>query len=126
MSLRTPVARARGLGSAREGAHHWWLQRVTAVAMVPLTLWFVIAVIAHMGATHAEMVAWLSHPLSAAMMIAFVTAGFYHAALGMQVVYEDYVHPRWLEVTLIVGTKLVLAFLAIACVVSVLKIAFGG
>ena len=132
MSLRTPIARARGLGSAREGAHHWWLQRLTAVALVPLTLWFVISVIGMIGAAdsadagYAAMVAWMSGPVSATLMIGFIAAGFYHAALGMQVVYEDYIEPKWLEVAVNLATRLVLAFFGIASIVSVLMIAFGG
>jgi succinate dehydrogenase / fumarate reductase membrane anchor subunit len=124
--LRSAVGRARGLGSAREGAHHWWVQRVSAVALIPLTLWFVVSVIGLMGADHATMVAWVRNPITASLLIALVTAVFYHAALGMQVVYEDYVEPRWLEVAVTVGTKLICAFLGIASVVSVLMIAFGG
>ena len=132
MSLRTPIARARGLGSAREGAHHWWVQRLTAVALVPLTLWFVISVIVMIAAAdsadagYAAMVEWLSGPISATLMIGFLAFGFYHAALGMQVVYEDYIEPKWLEVAVNVGTKLALAFFGIASIVSVLMIAFGG
>ena len=125
-TLRTPVGLARGLGSAREGAHHWWVQRVSAVALVPLTLWFVVSVIGLTGADHDTMVAWVRGPITASLLIALIVAGFYHAALGMQVVFEDYLEPRWLEITAIVGTKLICAFLAIASVVSVLMIAFGG
>src|SRR5271169_2693566 len=90
--LRSPLGRALGLGSAKEGVEHWWMQRVTAVALVPLTLWFVIALIAHLGADHAAVVAWLRSPLTAVAMILAVVATFVHMALGLQVVIEDYVH----------------------------------
>ena len=125
-SLRTPVGLARGLGSAREGAHHWWVQRVSAVALVPLVPWFAVSVIGLFGADYETTVAWVRDPITASLLIALVIATFYHAALGMQVVFEDYLEPRWVEVTAIVVTKLICAFLAIASVVSVLMIAFGG
>lgn len=132
MSLRTPVARARGLGSAKEGAHHWWVQRLTAVALIPLTIWFAISVIGMIAAAdsgdagYAAMVGWMRNPIAATLMIGLLVAGFYHAALGMQVVYEDYIEPKWLEVAVNVVTRLVLAFFGIASIVSVLMIAFGG
>jgi succinate dehydrogenase / fumarate reductase membrane anchor subunit len=125
-SLRTPVGRARGLGSAREGAHHWWVQRVSAVALVPLTLWFVVSVLGLMGADHQTMVGWVQNPVTASLLIALIAATFYHAALGMQVIFEDYLEPRWLELSAIVATKLICALLGIASAVSVLMIAFGG
>ena len=126
MQLRTPLARARGLGSAKEGVHHWWLQRMTAIALVPLTFWFVIAVIGHIGASHAEMVEWLGNPFSAALMVSLIVALFYHAALGMQVVYEDYVRPHGLMIAVTIGTKLLCFLLAAAAIISVLKLALGG
>ena len=125
-SLRTPVGFARGLGSAREGAHHWWVQRVSAVALVPLTLWFSVSVIRLLGADYETMVAWVGSPLTASLLIALIIATFYHAALGMQVVFEDYLEPKWVEITAIIATKLICTFFAIASVVSVLMIAFGG
>jgi len=124
-TLRTPLALARGLGSAKYGTEHWWHQRLTALALVPLTLWFVIAVIIHLGADHVEMVAWLKSPYSAAMMILFLGVGFHHAAAGMQVVLEDYVHNEFAKVASIVVTKFVLYALAAMCIVSVLKLTFG-
>ena len=92
MNLRTPLSQVRGLGSAKEGVSHWWWQRLTAVALVPLTLWFVISVIAHMGADYEAMRAWVGSPSVAVTMVLLIAATFYHLKLGAQVVIEDYVH----------------------------------
>ena len=126
MTLRTPVGRARGLGSAKEGVHHWWMQRVTAVALVPLALWFVASLVGLAGADYAEVRDWVAHPLSATLLISLIVATFYHAALGMQVVYEDYVHPHGLKIIIDVATKLVFFAFAVASIFSVLKLAFAG
>src|SRR4029077_16355347 len=90
--MRSPLGRAIGLGSAKEGVNHWWAQRVTALALVPLTLWFVIAVIGLIGADRQALGAWLHNPVAAMLMILLLVATFYHAALGLQVVIEDYVY----------------------------------
>ena len=126
MSLRTPVARARGLGSAKDGLHHWWVQRVSAVALIPLTIWFVASVVGLAGADHAAVAAWIGNPVVAVLMVLLVTATLYHAQLGMQVVYEDYIHTHWLKITADVGTKLASLVLAAATIFAVLQIALGG
>ena len=92
MSLRTPLGRVRGLGSAKEGTAHWWAQRLTAIALVPLVLWFAVSLIVLAGADHATVAAWLRDPVAAVLMLLLILAGFHHAQLGMQVVIEDYVH----------------------------------
>jgi len=125
MSLRSPLARVRGLGSAKDGTHHFWMQRLTAVALVPLTLWFVVGVIGHIGADQAAMKAWMSSPVSAALMIAFVAVAFHHGQLGIQVVIEDYVHDEGLKIAGIVVVKLVSVILALAAIVSVLRLALA-
>ena len=126
MSLRTPVARARGLGSAKEGLHHWWVQRVSAVALIPLTIWFVASVVGLAGADHAAVAAWIGNPVVAVLLVLLVSAALYHAQLGMQVVYEDYIHSHWLKIAADVGTKLLSLVLAAATIFAVLKIALGG
>ncbi|NKD77162.1 succinate dehydrogenase, hydrophobic membrane anchor protein [Haematospirillum sp. H1815] len=126
MTLRTPLSRARGLGSAHEGAHHWWQQRVTAVAMIPLVFWFVASLASHVGADHAAMRGWLSSPLNATLLIALLVAVFHHAQLGLQVVFEDYVHCNAAKVAGIIVTKLLAVLFGIFSVVSVLMIAMGG
>lgn len=126
MSLRTPVGRARGLGAAKDGVHHWWVQRVSAVALIPLSLWFVASVVGLVGADHAAVSAWLANPIVAVLTVLLIAAALYHAQLGMQVVYEDYVHAHWLKVTADVATKLAALALGVATIFAVLKIALGG
>ena len=125
MNLRTPLARARGLGSAKSGTHHWWMQRLTAVALVPLSLWFVASLINMATANHATVVAWLNSPVAAVLLCALIVAIFYHGQLGLQVVVEDYVHGAPKTVTLIAST---LAHLFIGCagIYSVLRVGFGA
>lgn len=125
MSLRSDLGRVRGLGSAKEGSHHWWHQRLTAIALVPLSLWFVVVLLGRLEATHAETVAWISSPLVAVMLIALIISTFYHTILGLQVVIEDYIHLEWAKITLLILTKLGFAFGGLLGVVAVLKISFG-
>ncbi|MEO3435402.1 succinate dehydrogenase, hydrophobic membrane anchor protein [Inquilinus sp. CAU 1745] len=125
-SLRTPIALARGLGSAKEGVHHWWMQRLSAVALIPLTLWFVASIVAMAGADYAAFAAWISNPVVAILMILLVVATFYHAQLGLQVVYEDYIHTHLLKIAADVGTKLAATVLALGAVFAILKIALGA
>jgi succinate dehydrogenase / fumarate reductase membrane anchor subunit len=126
MSIKTSAKRVHGLGSAKEGVHHWWMQRLTAVLLIPLSLWFVASLWYLFGATRAELIDWLSGPISCTFLILLILAGFYHAKLGMQVVIEDYVSNKfwhtWLQVVVTLGCST----LATACVVSVLKLALGG
>jgi succinate dehydrogenase / fumarate reductase membrane anchor subunit len=125
-SMRTPVARARGLGAAKEGVQHWWAQRVSAAALVPLALWFVASIIGLAGADHAAVVEWLSNPLVTVLMIVLIGTTFYHASLGMQVVYEDYIHTHWLLIVVNVGTKFLCVLLAASAILAVLKISLGA
>ena len=124
--LRTPLGRALGLGSAKEGVEHWWLQRVTAVALVPLVLWFVAALLAHLGADHAAAVAWLRSPLTAIAMVLLVVATFVHMALGLQVVIEDYVHHEGAKIASLVLVRLACWALGAAALFAVLRVAFGS
>lgn len=125
-SLRTPLAHARGLGSAKSGFAHWRGLRVTALALIPLTIWFVIAVIAHLGAPLPVVRAWLAHPVNAALFILFIAIGLHHAANGLTEVYEDYVHGHYAKLVSDLATKGLAVFLAAAMIVSVLKIAILG
>ncbi len=124
--MSSPLARAIGLGSAKEGVEHWWAQRVTAVALVPLVLWFVIAVIGLVGADRAAVIAWVKSPMPAVFLILLLVATFYHTALGLQVVIEDYVHSEGLRL----GTLMVMRFLCIVLalrgVIAVLMMALGA
>ena len=120
--LRSPLGRARGLGSARAGSHHWWAQRLTAIALVPLTLWFIFSVIHLTGATHQVVTAWLSSPLTLGLMLALIIATFHHLQLGVQVVIEDYVHDERTKLSAVLVMKALCILLALVCIVSVLKI----
>ena len=125
-NLRSPLAEARGLGSAKYGTEHWWHQRLISIALVPLTVWFVLAVIAHLGAGYDEFVAWMRSPFSAIMMILTVALTFHHAQSGMQVVFEDYLHVEWQKMAAIIAVKFICFALAAACIFAVLKISFGA
>jgi len=124
--LRSPLGRAIGLGSAKEGVDHWWTQRITAVALVPLTLWFVAALIGHLGADYAGAIAWLRSPIPATAMALLVIAVFVHAALGVQVVIEDYVHHEGAKIVGLVALKLACWALGAAALIAVLRIALGA
>ncbi len=124
MNYQTPLARARGLGSAREGSHHWWRQRVTAVALFPLTLWFAVAVSQLPSADHAAVVRWVASPWNSLLLLSFILLSLYHAMLGLQTVMEDYVHHDGLKIVGMLGVRLVSAFLALASVFAVLRIVF--
>jgi succinate dehydrogenase / fumarate reductase membrane anchor subunit len=123
--LRSPVGRAIGLGSAKEGVEHWWLQRVTAVALVPLTLWFVIAVVRLSSADIDTVRDWVGRPLPAILLVLLLIATFWHASLGVQVVIEDYVHTDLAKLGLLIVVRLACFALAVAGVIAVLGMAFG-
>jgi succinate dehydrogenase / fumarate reductase membrane anchor subunit len=120
--LRSPLGRARGLGSARAGSGHWWAQRLTALALVPLTLWFIFSVIHLAGAPHQAVIDWLSTPLTMGLMLALIVATFHHLQLGVQVVIEDYVHDERIKIGAVLAVKALCVLLALVCIVSVLKI----
>jgi len=122
-SMRTDLGRVRGLGSAKEGVHHWWMQRLTAIALVPLILWFVASLAGLAGAGHTETVEWLGSPLVAIAMILMVVATLYHAALGVQVVIEDYVHHEGLKFFWLIAVKFIFLIFGMAAVFSLLKLA---
>ena len=121
--LKSPLARARGLGSAHEGADHWMAQRVTALGLIPLVIWFVYSVLALKGATHAEFTSWLAEPLNAILSLLLVMISIYHGVLGSQVVVEDYIHSEGFKMLKLIGMKLFYFGVAIACIFSILKIA---
>jgi succinate dehydrogenase / fumarate reductase membrane anchor subunit len=123
MSIRTPLGRVRGLGSAKSGALHFWHQRLTAVALVPLTLWFVWSVARYAGAPHGDVVAFLAHPFNAAAMLLFVIAGLYHMVLGVQVVIEDYVHSEGMKLALLLFVNFAAFAIGIVSTIAVLRIA---
>ncbi len=126
MSMRTPLAQVRGLGSAKAGAHHWWAQRLSAIALIPLFLWFVASLASIATADYATAVAWMGSPLNSALLVLLIGATFYHAQLGMQVVFEDYISTHWLQVTSIVLVRFLAILLAVVSIIAVLRIAWGS
>ena len=125
MSMRSALGRVRGLGSAKSGTAHWWSQRLSAIALLPLTLWFIGSLVVLAGASHGEIAAWVSSPIVASLLVLLIATTFYHSFLGLQVVIEDYVHNEPLKLaTLIVvqGASFVLALIGI---VSVFMLLFG-
>jgi succinate dehydrogenase / fumarate reductase membrane anchor subunit len=125
-SLRTPLGRVIGLGSAKEGVEHWWRQRLTAIALVPLSLWFVATLIAHLGGDYRNAVQWIGAPVPAILMVLLIGTTFYHAVLGLQVVVEDYVHEEWVKLTMLVLLRLACFVLAVSGIFAVLRLAFRG
>jgi succinate dehydrogenase / fumarate reductase membrane anchor subunit len=123
--MRSPLGRAIGLGSAKEGVEHWWLQRLTALALVPLTLWFVVAIIRLSAADIDAVRDWVGRPLPAILLALLLIATFWHASLGLQVVIEDYVHTEFAKLGLVVVVRLGCFALAVAGIFAVLSMAIG-
>lgn len=126
MTLRNPLANAHNHGSAGDGVGHWWAQRFSAILLVGLTVWLVLAMGSLIGASHGEAVTWLGQPFNAAMAILFVSTSLYHARLGLQVIIEDYVHQRSLEVALQLLVKIAMILSGLVAVLAILKVAFGA
>jgi succinate dehydrogenase / fumarate reductase membrane anchor subunit len=126
MAVQTPIGRVRGLGAAREGVGHWKLQRLTAIANVPLVFWFVFSAMALAGSGYEQVRAWLASPISASLMILLIVSVFYHARLGVQVVIEDYVHQEGAKLALLVALPLVVVALAVTAIVAVLMVSIGS
>lgn len=126
MSSRTPLARVRGLGSARSGTEHWWHQRLTAVANVPLILFLIWLGTQVAGGNHASVVTLIRHPIVALGLILALLNHGWHMKLGMQVVIEDYVHSRLANVALLLGNIFLPAAVSLAGVLAVLTIVFGA
>jgi len=121
--LRSQLGRARGLGAAGTGVAHWWAQRVTAILLLPLSLYFVASVLALAGASRAGVAAYIGAPWNTVLFLLLVGALFYHLALGLQVVVEDYVHRESAKLATLLVLKGLIIFCALACAVSVLKLA---
>ena len=124
MQFRAPLQRVRGLGSAKDGTHHWWAQRVTAIALIPLSLWFVISLMSVVHADYVSAIEWIGHPIVSALLVVLIFTTFYHAILGMQVVIEDYIHQEWVKIASLLAVKFILVVLGTAAVIAVLRIAF--
>ena len=125
MSLRTPLGQARGLGTAKDGVTHWWAQRLTSLALIPLVLWFVFSVALMTGADHAQFIEWVQSPIVAGLLILLISVGLLHSQQGLQVVIEDYVHGASKVVTLFLCLSIHVV-LGLSGILSILMILFRG
>ncbi len=123
MSYQEPLKKAKGLGSAHDGAHHWWMQRVTALALAPLALWLVFSLARLPEMTFDQVRAWAGTWPVAVALLAFMLAGLYHMQLGLQVIIEDYVHVRWQERALQIAVRLSCFVLALISLLAVFRLA---
>ena len=124
--LRSPLGRARGLGSARAGSKHWWAQRLTSVALVPLTLWFIWSILHLTGASQADVADWLASPVRMALLLSLIAATFHHLQLGMQVVIEDYVPREGVKLAAVLVVKGLCILLALICAISALALGLNS
>ncbi len=125
MSYRTPLSRAYGLGSAKEGISHWWMTRLTAVALIPLVIWVVYGLLQIVGADYQQLRQWVANPVNSIALICLMLALAYHSSLGVQVVAEDYVRRQWLRRIIIVLVYFLKVLIAVTSIFAILKIAFG-
>jgi succinate dehydrogenase / fumarate reductase membrane anchor subunit len=122
-TLRSPLGRARGMGAAKAGTHHWWMQRVTSIALLPLTIWLVFSLALMPDSSWQQATAWIGRPFNAALLLAFLAAGFHHTAAGLQVVVEDYVRGEMARMGTILAIKGICALLWLVATLAVLRIA---
>lgn len=125
-SIRSSLAGARGLGSAKSGTAHFWAQRVSAIALVPLTLWFVACLASQFGASYSSVTNWLSSPFQASLLAIYLAAIFYHSQLGLQTIIEDYVHVESIKIGSLIVLQLLNILLGVSAIVSVLMILVGA
>ena len=126
MNYRALLSRAHGLGSAKTGVYHWWLQRLTAIALIPLCLWFGVMMVCISNGSYQAAINWLTSPLQVALMIAFTSTLSHHAYLGMQVIIEDYIHNEGFKIISLIAIKLAFVLCALISIVSILTISFGN
>ena len=126
MSLRSPLGRVLGQGAARNGVRHWWQQRLTSIALVPLTVWFAVSLLCLPSLAHPALVAWMSQSSTALLLILLVLIAAWHSQLGVRVVVEDYVHDAGARTLTLVAIGFAHVLLAAAGVFAVLKVAFGA
>ncbi len=127
MEMRSPLARARGHGPAKSGGTaHWWAQRLSSMALLPLMLWFVISALGLIGADHAAYVGWLSDPGNTLLMVLLVGSNFYHAQQGLHVVVEDYVHGEVGKLTALIAIKAFCYIGGITSLLAIFRVSFGS
>ncbi len=125
MNFRSPLAQVIGKGSAKEGSAHWWWQRITAIALVPLSLWFAFSAASFSWEGTSQINDWIASPFVSTLLIAFVVSLFYHAQLGIQVVIEDYIHHEGMKLFSVMFAKFLSVILVISSIISILRIALG-
>jgi len=126
MSLRSPLATVLGLGSAKEGVHHWWVQRLTSVALIPLGVWFVVSILSLPSLDHATVTAWVGQLWTAVFLILLVLTATWHSQLGVRVVVEDYVHGKGMKTLALALVTFFHVVVAVAGVLAILKVALGA
>jgi succinate dehydrogenase / fumarate reductase membrane anchor subunit len=125
-SMRTPLARVKGLGASGHGAEHWWLQRLTAVANIPLLVAFTIFIVNLAGRSYGEAASIVSRPFVAILLALAVISVTTHMRIGMQVIIEDYVHDKGLKVLSLIANTFYAVVIAVACLYAILKVSVGG
>jgi succinate dehydrogenase / fumarate reductase membrane anchor subunit len=125
MSLRSPLGRVLGAGSAKDGTGHWWSQRVTAVALLILGIWFLASLTQVPGFARPDVIAWIGQPWNAVMLLLLLATLAWHSSLGVQVVIEDYVHAPFAKFTLLLANRFGHVFVAVAAVLAVVRISLG-
>lgn len=122
----TPLKKAKGFGSASDGTHHFWVQRITALALIPLTLWFGFSLALLPQADYAHVIGWLQNPINAILLILFLLVSFHHGQLGMQVIIEDYIASTPVKLTALILTKLAAFLFAAIGIFAIVKISLGA
>ncbi len=126
MSLQTPLGQVRGLGAAGNGVHHWWVQRLTAIALLPLAIWLLVSLVSLPALDFVTLVSWIGGTWTASLLCVFILTASWHSRLGVQVIIEDYVHDQGLKTTSLVLSGFIHVLLAAFGVFAVLRIAFGS
>jgi succinate dehydrogenase / fumarate reductase, membrane anchor subunit len=126
VSLRSPLGRVLGLGSAKDGTGHWWAQRVSAVALIPLTLWFMLSLLKLPALDYATVRAWLSFPMSGFLAVLLVAVSAYHSDLGTTEVIEDYVHSPGMKLLSLLLLRFVHVLVGGAGIFAIMRVAFGS
>jgi succinate dehydrogenase / fumarate reductase, membrane anchor subunit len=126
LNLRSPLGRVLGMGSAKEGVHHWWHQRLTSIALVPLSIWFLVSLLTLPAYDHATVIAWIGQSSTALLLALLVVVAAWHSQLGVRVVIEDYVHDAGSKTLLLVLVAFAHVLLAAGAVLAVLRVAFGS
>jgi succinate dehydrogenase / fumarate reductase membrane anchor subunit len=124
LSSKNVIGRVKGLGPSHEGTKHWWFQRITSIALIPLVIWFAISIISVAGLEREFVIAWFGNPFSALALVSITCVGIFHALLGIQVIIEDYVHTEWLKLTTLILVRFIGYFLMGVSAISAIVMVF--